>query len=179
MKEVDRYTGLLISKELKDNTCSTNKTQDYGTIAYGQRSCSEDNESLLQNGKTCYQNDNSHPDPLQSKISETSDAKPQKKYTPKQWMLIFILAIINLGTAAIVSLQAPFFPAEVCLFETCSHYLVSHNLVLHFLCFYILQAEMKGANPSEYGLVFGVYELVIFLTSPIYGKYVRLNSDFI
>lgn len=36
----------------------------------------------------------------------------------------------------------------------------------------MFQAEMKGATASEYGLVFGSFELVAFLTSPIFGKYV-------
>jgi MFS family permease len=45
-----------------------------------------------------------------------------------------------------VSLQAPFFPAE---------------------------AEKKGATASEYGLIFGVFELVGFILSPIYGHYMK------
>jgi MFS family permease len=43
-------------------------------------------------------------------------------------------------------LQAPFFPQE---------------------------AERKGANATEYGLVFGIFELVVFLISPIYGQYLN------
>jgi len=35
--------------------------------------------------------------------------------------------------------------------------------------FYPIEAEMKGCTPSEYGLVFGVFELVVFLVSPIIG----------
>jgi Flp pilus assembly pilin Flp len=34
------------------------------------------------------------------------------------------------------------------------------------------QAEKKGATATEYGLVFGVFELVVFLISPIYGQHV-------
>ncbi|GAB6027840.1 hypothetical protein CHUAL_002066 [Chamberlinius hualienensis] len=65
-------------------------------------------------------------------------------FTARQWKTLVILALINLGEAVIVSLQAPFFPAE---------------------------AESKGATATEYGLVFGVFELVIFIVSPFYGKY--------
>ena len=42
-----------------------------------------------------------------------------------------------------MSLQAPFYPAE---------------------------AEKKGATPTEYGLVFGVFELTVFLVAPYLGK---------
>lgn len=32
------------------------------------------------------------------------------------------------------------------------------------------QAERKGATATEYGLVFGIFELVVFIISPIYGQ---------
>jgi hypothetical protein len=35
-----------------------------------------------------------------------------------------------------------------------------------------LQAERKGATATEYGLVFGIFELVVFFISPIYGQHV-------
>lgn len=35
------------------------------------------------------------------------------------------------------------------------------------------QAEKKGATATEYGLVFGVFELVVFIISPIYGQYIN------
>ena len=35
--------------------------------------------------------------------------------------------------------------------------------------FYPHEAEKKGCMPSEYGLVFGVFELTVFLVSPIIG----------
>ena len=37
------------------------------------------------------------------------------------------------------------------------------------LFLFILQAEKKGASATEYGLVFGIFELVVFIISPIYG----------
>ncbi len=45
------------------------------------------------------------------------------------------------------------------------------NLCIHVV-FCIDQAERKGATATEYGLVFGIFEFVVFLTSPIFGKYV-------
>ena len=55
----------------------------------------------------------------------------------------------NFWVAACVSLQAPFFPKE---------------------------AEAKGASSTVYGLIFGVYELMIITTSPLFGKMVARVS---
>lgn len=57
-------------------------------------------------------------------------------------MITFI--IVNFCAAVCISLQAPFFPAE---------------------------AEKKGATPTQYGLVFGVFELTVFIVSPFYGTF--------
>ncbi|CAG7831972.1 unnamed protein product, partial [Allacma fusca] len=35
--------------------------------------------------------------------------------------------------------------------------------------FYPQEAEKKGATATEYGLVFGVFQLTVFITSPIFG----------
>ncbi|KAI4465882.1 major facilitator superfamily [Holotrichia oblita] len=35
------------------------------------------------------------------------------------------------------------------------------------------QAERKGASATEYGLVFGVFELVVFIVSPLYGQHLN------
>ncbi|CAL8093265.1 unnamed protein product [Orchesella dallaii] len=65
-------------------------------------------------------------------------------FSKKQWFLLLIFSIADLFAGIVYSLQAPFYPQE---------------------------AEKKGATPTEYGLVFGVFELTMFLVSPIYGKY--------
>jgi MFS family permease len=36
--------------------------------------------------------------------------------------------------------------------------------------FFPKEAESKGATASDYGFVFGLYELVVFISSPILGK---------
>lgn len=36
----------------------------------------------------------------------------------------------------------------------------------------LFQAEKKGASATEYGLVFGIFELVVFIVSPVYGQHV-------
>ena len=65
------------------------------------------------------------------------------KYTRRQWITIFVFAVADFCSAICVSLQAPFYPQE---------------------------AEKKGATATEYGLVFGVFELTVFIVSPILGK---------
>lgn len=37
----------------------------------------------------------------------------------------------------------------------------------------MFQAEKKGATATEYGLVFGVFEFIVFIISPIYGQYLN------
>lgn len=69
-------------------------------------------------------------------------------FSKKQWFLLIIFSIADLFAGIVYSLQAPFYPQE---------------------------AEKKGATPTEYGLVFGVFELTMFAVSPIYGKYVSKN----
>ncbi|KFM69104.1 MFS-type transporter, partial [Stegodyphus mimosarum] len=83
------------------------------------------------------------PQPCQSSVEEC----PQEEVpTPRNWKKLYIvvsLVYANFWMAASVSLQAPFFPRE---------------------------AELKGATPTQYGLVFGIFELVVIIMSPIYGK---------
>jgi len=46
------------------------------------------------------------------------------------------------------------------------------GLVISFQStFYPFEAEEKGAVPSQYGFVFGVFNLSLFVFSPIFGKY--------
>jgi uncharacterized MFS-type transporter C6orf192 len=80
-----------------------------------------------------------------------ASCKKEKKVTKivfdrRQYMTLFALAYGNFCVAACVSLQAPFFPQE---------------------------CDKKGVSPKVYGLIFGIYELVIVSTSPIFGKLVR------
>lgn len=68
------------------------------------------------------------------------------KYTSRQLITLIVFCVAQFCNALCISIQAPFYPKE---------------------------AEEKGAVPSQYGFVFGVYELVIFIFSPIYGKYLN------
>ncbi|RXG59967.1 MFS-type transporter SLC18B1 [Armadillidium vulgare] len=66
------------------------------------------------------------------------------KYTKRQILILVTFAIADFCSAVCVSLQAPFYPEE---------------------------AERKGASATEYGFVFGVFELTVFLASPFYGRF--------
>merc|ERR1712018_826561 len=63
-------------------------------------------------------------------------------FSRQQWLTAITFVVVNFCNAMCVSMQAPFYPAE---------------------------AEKKGCTPSEYGLVFGIFELTVFLVSPIIG----------
>ena len=76
----------------------------------------------------------------------------QQKLSSYSRRQLFVLACVcygNFWVAACVSLQAPFFPHE---------------------------AEQKGASSTIYGLIFGVYELMIITMSPLFGKMVAKMS---
>lgn len=87
-------------------------------------------------------------DQQQSSFQESIKNR-RKQYTTRQLLVIFTYIYGNFFLAACVSLQAPFFPKE---------------------------AEQKGATATEYGLVFGVYELAIIFMSPIVGKLVGRST---
>ena len=75
------------------------------------------------------------------KIMRTSPLFPD--WSKDQWMVLAVLCVTHLCNGMCVSLQAPFYPAE---------------------------AEKKGASATEYGLVFGIFELTVFIVSPFVGK---------
>ncbi|XP_012275314.1 MFS-type transporter SLC18B1 [Orussus abietinus] len=68
------------------------------------------------------------------------------QFTRRQWLTLIVISIADFANAICVSLQAPFYPHE---------------------------AEKKGASATEYGLVFGIFELVVFIISPIYGQHLN------
>ena len=63
-------------------------------------------------------------------------------FNRQQWLVTITFVVVNFCNAMTVSMQAPFYPHE---------------------------AEKKGCVPSEYGLVFGIFELTVFLVSPVIG----------
>ncbi|XP_072935433.1 MFS-type transporter SLC18B1-like [Epargyreus clarus] len=67
-------------------------------------------------------------------------------FSRRQWMTIVVISLADFFNAVCVALQAPFYPQE---------------------------AEKKGCRATEYGLVFGIFELVVFLISPVYGAHLN------
>ena len=65
------------------------------------------------------------------------------RLTKRQWITIAVFALADFCSAICVSLQAPFYPQE---------------------------AEAKGASATETGLVFGIFELTVFIVSPLLGQ---------
>lgn len=73
-------------------------------------------------------------------------------------------------------------PVDVVVMSLCRS-TVSHRdwsglaigIIINFFPFLFenFQAEKKGCGATEYGLVFGIFELVVFLISPIYGQYLN------
>ncbi|KAJ8673673.1 hypothetical protein QAD02_004935 [Eretmocerus hayati] len=61
----------------------------------------------------------------------------------RQWLILITLCIGEIGNSLCISLQSPLYPRE---------------------------AREKGVSASEYSLVFGIFQLVNFIISPIYGK---------
>ncbi|MCL4158758.1 UNVERIFIED_CONTAM: hypothetical protein GTU68_050739 [Idotea baltica] len=68
------------------------------------------------------------------------------KFSKRQYSTLIAFCVAQFCNGLCISIQAPFYPKE---------------------------AEDKGAVPSQYGFVFGVYELVVFIFSPIYGKFLN------
>ncbi|CAH1399278.1 unnamed protein product [Nezara viridula] len=72
--------------------------------------------------------------------------KKVSNFSRRQLLTLIVFSIADFCNAICVSLQAPFYPKE---------------------------AEKKGCIATEYGLVFGIFELVVFLVSPYYGKHLN------
>ena len=71
--------------------------------------------------------------------------------TRKQFTVVSLLSIFYLLSNAYYSLLAPFFPSE---------------------------SLKKGISQTQVGMIFGVYELVVLVLSPIFGKYVCFETVF-
>uniref|UniRef100_A0AC35TJP9 MFS domain-containing protein n=1 Tax=Rhabditophanes sp. KR3021 TaxID=114890 RepID=A0AC35TJP9_9BILA len=79
--------------------------------------------------------------------SSSDDSEVDSRFwgalTKKEWVLIVMLSLANLCSTMAFSCIAPFYPTE---------------------------AKDKGMDAFETGLVFGVFELVVFITAPLLGK---------
>jgi len=68
-------------------------------------------------------------------------------FTRKQWLTIITFVVVNFCNAMCVSMQAPFYPRE---------------------------AVKKGLQVWHFGLVFGAFEITVFIVSPIIGTYLNV-----
>eukprot|EP00088_Acartia_fossae_P044123 TRINITY_DN4676_c0_g1_i3.p1 TRINITY_DN4676_c0_g1~~TRINITY_DN4676_c0_g1_i3.p1 ORF type:complete len:484 (-),score=84.86 TRINITY_DN4676_c0_g1_i3:282-1733(-) len=66
------------------------------------------------------------------------------EFSRSQWELVFLFCAVYVTWGLTDSIQAPFFPIE---------------------------AEEKGASPSEYGAVFGIIHLAMFVFGPVFGRF--------
>ncbi|KHJ90960.1 transporter, major facilitator family protein [Oesophagostomum dentatum] len=109
-------------------------------------------ESLMDGSDEAYQ-ENCEEDTERIEISETrpllenAESEPKKttfsSFTAREWGTLAMLSSANLLSIVAFSCIAPFYPME---------------------------AKKKGLSDIEIGAVFGVFELVIFLASPVAGK---------
>ncbi|KAK6033514.1 transporter, major facilitator family protein [Ostertagia ostertagi] len=65
----------------------------------------------------------------------------------KEWVTVVMLALANLCSTVAFSCIAPFYPDE---------------------------AKKKGMTESQTGIVFGIFELVMFVMAPIFGRYMTV-----
>ncbi|KAK3583194.1 hypothetical protein CHS0354_025711 [Potamilus streckersoni] len=94
-------------------------------------------------------------DPPTELLSRDTDKKDEfswNKITRRQKFLFICMGLINFGACTCFSLLSPFFPTE---------------------------AQKKGATQTEIGFIFGVYELVIFVSSPVFGNFIaKIGAKF-
>jgi uncharacterized protein YhhL (DUF1145 family) len=91
-------------------------------------------------------------DKTENEIDEIGDEPTTKKpsrLTKIQLMILFILIFDAFMGAAYYLLLAPFFPAE---------------------------AIKKGISQTQVGIIFGVFEFIILILSPVFGKYVSTRT---
>jgi len=71
-------------------------------------------------------------------------------YNRRQWLILIVIAMVDFCSAVLISIQAPMYPPE---------------------------AATRGITPTTYGILFGVFELTIFLMSPTFFNLVSHLSN--
>ena len=74
-------------------------------------------------------------------------------YTKRKIVTLLLIGLEQFCSGLCYSIQGPFYPAE---------------------------AQKRGATPTQYGFVFGIFQLVVFVFSPVCGRYLGiLGAKFI
>lgn len=81
--------------------------------------------------------------PSSASTDSEASSVASRIWTRNQKLTAVSMALMNFSTQVSFSVIAPFYPVE---------------------------AAKKGATSTEIGLIFGIFQLVIFVTSPIYGQ---------
>ncbi|CAG2113575.1 unnamed protein product [Medioppia subpectinata] len=111
--------------------------------------------------------------------SDSSDDKSVTRvpFQRKQLFILILLAYGNFWVAACVSLQAPFYPKEAeSKADDCHHFTTLWQNDFIRIAGPVVRNRTLGATPTQYGLVFGIYELMIAITSPLFGKMISSVS---
>ena len=87
-------------------------------------------------------------------------------FTKEQWLTIITFVIVNFCNAMCVSMQVAI-PFSTCQLHKCKQ--------KHFsqAPFYPREAVSKGLKVWHFGLVFGAFEITVFLVSPIIGASIK------
>uniref|UniRef100_A0A914MJB9 Major facilitator superfamily (MFS) profile domain-containing protein n=1 Tax=Meloidogyne incognita TaxID=6306 RepID=A0A914MJB9_MELIC len=145
-------TNIFLPKSGVDKLTVKNETHSNQTSKYGSVPAIKVNnvvtEQMLHQtipeGEMESDESDDDEDKSSSSSSESSSYTRFSELTKKQLATIGMLAVANLCSTIAFSCIAPFYPTE---------------------------AEFKGMNTSEIGLIFGIFELVMFITAPFLGKY--------
>ena len=68
------------------------------------------------------------------------------QFSPTQWATLIVLSLAEFFNGLCISLQAPFYPYE---------------------------AQIMGVTATQYSFVFGVFQLTVFLISPLIGQFMN------
>ncbi|VDM15869.1 unnamed protein product, partial [Wuchereria bancrofti] len=108
-----------------------------------EKSVDNENESLDEGITKCKDYSNSNDNNYLPNCQIATSAK-LLSLTAKEWVTICTLSIANLAGTSAYSCIAPFYSYE---------------------------AKIKGLRSFEIGVVFGVFELIMFFIAPLFGKY--------
>ena len=109
------------------------------------KSLPDENKHLENQLKTPDNYGSAASSPVSQQTDDSISSTKNRSWTRDQKLTAVAMALMNFSTQVSFAVIAPFYPVE---------------------------AAKKGATSTEIGLIFGIFQLVIFITAPLYGKYV-------